>query len=91
MRRPPSPVASGLQLNRDLPQRAPAVIDRIAEKPTGTPNQDFFSSFGGAFGGERTARSGRKKALQGEERRIPLSDGVLSSRSQKKGGQLGRP
>jgi hypothetical protein len=33
----------------------------------------------------------RKKALRGEERRIPLSDGVLSSRSQKRGGQLGRP
>ena len=37
-----------------------------SEKPTGTPNQAFFSSLGAAFGGERTARSGRKEALRGE-------------------------
>jgi Helix-turn-helix domain len=39
-----------------------------SEKPTGTPNQDFFSSFMAAFGGKRTARSGRKEALRGEGR-----------------------
>jgi Helix-turn-helix domain len=33
-----------------------------SEKPTGTANQVFFSSFGAASGGERTARSGRKEA-----------------------------
>jgi hypothetical protein len=36
-----------------------------SEKPTGTPNQVFFSYLGAAFGGERTARSGRKEALRG--------------------------
>ena len=33
-----------------------------SEKPTGTANQDYFSSFMAAYGGERTARSGRKEA-----------------------------
>ena len=37
-----------------------------SEKPTGTPNQAFLSSLRAAFGGERTARSGRKEALRGE-------------------------
>jgi AraC-like DNA-binding protein len=37
-----------------------------SERPTGTPNQGFFSSLGAAFGGERTGRSGRKEALRGE-------------------------
>jgi Helix-turn-helix domain len=32
---------------------------------TGTANQVFFSSFVAAFGGERTARSGRNEALRG--------------------------
>ena len=35
-----------------------------SEKPTGTPNQDFFSSLGAAFGGERTGRSGRKRLCE---------------------------
>ena len=35
-----------------------------SEKPTGTPNQGFFSSFIAAFGGERTARFGREVALR---------------------------
>jgi Helix-turn-helix domain len=35
-----------------------------SEKPTGTPTQDFFSSLGAAFGGERSARSGRKEAFR---------------------------
>jgi hypothetical protein len=35
-----------------------------SEKPTGTANQGFFSPLGAAFGGERTARSGRKEALR---------------------------
>jgi hypothetical protein len=30
----------------------------------GTPNQDFFPSLVAAYGGERTGRSGRKKALR---------------------------
>jgi hypothetical protein len=37
-----------------------------SEKPTGTPDQGSFSSFMAAFGGERTARSGRKEAWRGE-------------------------
>ena len=36
---------------------------------SGTPNQDFFSSLGAAFGGERTARSGREEALRGGNRK----------------------
>ena len=35
-----------------------------SEKPTGTPNQEFFSPLGAAFGGESTARSGREEALR---------------------------
>ena len=50
-----------------------------SEKPTGTPNQAFFSSLEAAFGGERTGRSGRKEALRGEGRQDPLPDGVLST------------
>jgi CRP-like cAMP-binding protein len=42
-------------------------ISSKSEKPTGTPNQGFFSSFVTAFGGERTARSGRKEALREKE------------------------
>jgi hypothetical protein len=42
---------------------------------TGTPNQGFFSSFATAFGGERTARYGRKEARRGKGRRISLPDG----------------
>ena len=37
-----------------------------SEKPTGTPNQDFFSSLRAACGGEMTARSGRKEARRSE-------------------------
>ena len=40
-----------------------------SEKPTGTPNQDFFSCLKAASGGERTARSERKEALRGESRK----------------------
>ena len=35
-----------------------------SEKPTGIPNQEFFSPLGAAFGGESTARSGREEALR---------------------------
>jgi hypothetical protein len=37
-----------------------------SEKPTGTPNQGFFSSLVAAFGGKQTARFGRKEAFEGE-------------------------
>jgi hypothetical protein len=44
-------------------------------KPTGTPNQVFFSSLGAASGGERTARFGRKEAFDGEKARtLPASN-----------------
>jgi hypothetical protein len=46
-----------------------------SEKPTETTNQGFFSSFATAFGGERTARYGRKEARRGKGRRISLPDG----------------
>ena len=37
-----------------------------SEKPTGTPNQVFFSSLRAAFGGERTPPSAVKEVLRGE-------------------------
>jgi len=37
-----------------------------SEKRTGTPNQALFSPFIAAFGGKRTARSGRKEAWREE-------------------------
>jgi Helix-turn-helix domain len=36
-----------------------------SDSPPGTANQDYFSSFMAACGGERTARSGREGALRG--------------------------
>jgi hypothetical protein len=50
----PSPAA-----DQPAPRRATE-----SDKPTGTPNQGFFSSLRAAFGGERTGRSGRKEALR---------------------------
>ena len=47
-------------------------ISSKSEKPIGTPNQGFFSTFVAASGGERTARSGRKEALRGKGRLNPL-------------------
>jgi hypothetical protein len=41
-----------------------------------TPNQAFFSSLGAAFGGERTARFGRKEAFEGEIARTLLASGA---------------
>ena len=49
-----------------------------SEKPTGTANQGFFSSLGAAFGGERTARSGRKRALREEGSRGAAAQGAIS-------------
>ena len=54
-----------------------------SEKPTGTPNQDFFSSFRAAFGGERTGRSGRKGALRGGWQ-VPLPTGSCRHRTSRR-------
>jgi Helix-turn-helix domain len=43
--------------------------------PSGTPNQVYFSSFVAAYGSERTGRSGRKEAQQGEGSQNPLPTG----------------
>ena len=51
-----------------------------SEKETGTPNQEFLSSFMAAVGGHRTARSGRKEALRGE-------GGILGGEKQNTGMQ----
>jgi hypothetical protein len=45
--------------------------------PSGTPNQVYFSSFVAAYGSERTGRSGRKEAQQGEGSQNPLPDRVF--------------
>ena len=45
--------------------------------PSGTPNQVYFSSFVAAYGSERTGRSGRKEAQQGEGSQNPPPDRVF--------------
>jgi Helix-turn-helix domain len=52
-------------------------ISSKSEKPTGTPNQGFFSSLEIAFGDERTPPPAVKEALRGVKRRIPLPDGAI--------------
>jgi Helix-turn-helix domain len=47
------------------------------DKRAGTVFQAFFSPFRAAFGGERTARSGRKEVFEREGWRDPLPDGVF--------------
>ena len=59
------------------PSAADRPISSKSDYATGTPNQEFFSYPGAAFGGERTGRSGRKEALRGEGRQNPLPDGVF--------------
>jgi AraC-like DNA-binding protein len=49
---------------RDPSPAADRPISSKSEKPTGTPNQGYFSSLNAAFGGERTGRSGRKEAFR---------------------------
>ena len=51
-----------------------------SEKPTGTPNQGFFSSLMAACGGERTGRSGRKEALRGTGGEFRSPTGSLTAR-----------
>jgi Helix-turn-helix domain len=41
-----------------------------SEKPTGTPNQDSFSTLEAAFGGDRTGRSGQKRLCEGLNAKI---------------------
>ena len=50
---------------RDPSPAADRPISSKSEKPTGTPNQGYFSSLDAASGGERTGRDGRKGASRG--------------------------
>lgn len=60
----PARTSNGYCFNDPSPAGQP--IPPKSENQSGTPNQGFSSLLGAAFGGERTARSGRKEAPRRE-------------------------